>query len=88
MAAHSRFGRPRLRAGGTLLRMNPLLHRKSAPPSEETGAYLIRRAYLVDPLQCDCEGTFRVIAFITDAKAIRNILSHLETRTTDSRAPP
>ena len=27
-------------------------------------------------------------AFITDAKAIRNILSHLETRTTDSRAPP
>ena len=51
-------------------------------------ARLIRRVYLVDPLKCNCGGTFRVIAFITDDKAIRKILSHLKTRTTDARAPP
>ncbi len=51
-------------------------------------ARLIRRVYLTDPLKCECGGELRVIAFITDDKVIRKILSHLATRTTDSRAPP
>jgi hypothetical protein len=52
-------------------------------------AQLIRRVYLTDPLKCECGGTLRVIAFITEQKAIRKILDHLETnRSSDSRAPP
>ena len=51
-------------------------------------ARLIRRVYQVDPLQCDCGGTFRASAFITEHKVIRKFLSHLEKRNADSRAPP
>lgn len=51
-------------------------------------ARLIRRVYLTDPLKCECGGELRVIAFITERNTIRTILSHLEARTTESRAPP
>ncbi len=54
-------------------------------------AQLIRRVHQLQPLKCDCGGTLRVIAFITEHKVIRRILDHLEKRnsdSTDSRAPP
>jgi hypothetical protein len=51
-------------------------------------AQLIKRVHQVDPLICDCGGTYRVIAFITEHKVIRKILEHLEKRKQDSRAPP
>ena len=49
---------------------------------------LIRRVHQTDPLRCDCGGTYRVIAFITEHKVIRKILAHLEIRKSDSRSPP
>jgi hypothetical protein len=51
-------------------------------------AQLIKRVYQAEPLRCDCGGTLRVIAFITEHKVIRKILEHLEKRKADSRAPP
>jgi hypothetical protein len=51
-------------------------------------AQLIKRVYQAEPLKCDCGGTYRVIAFITEHKVIRKILEHLEKRKADSRAPP
>ena len=51
-------------------------------------AQLIKRVYQAEPLRCDCGGTLRVIAFITEHKVIRKILEHLEKRKTGSRAPP
>ena len=41
-------------------------------------ARLIRRVYLTDPLQCECGGELRVIAFITERNTIRKILSYVE----------
>ena len=51
-------------------------------------AQLIKRVYQAEPLRCDCGGSLRVIAFITEHKVIRKILEHLEKRKPDSRAPP
>ena len=53
-------------------------------------ARLIKRVYQVEPLKCDCGGTLRVIAFITQQKVITKILQHLEKTKTksESRAPP
>ena len=53
-------------------------------------ARLIKRVYQVGPLKCDCGGTLRVIAFITQQKVITKILQHLEKTKTksESRAPP
>jgi hypothetical protein len=51
-------------------------------------AKLIRRVYLTDPLQCDCGGTLRVVAFITQPKVIRKILDHLKKTNSSTRAPP
>ena len=36
----------------------------------------------------DTTGTYRVVAFITEQKVIRKILTHLEKRKSDSRSPP
>ena len=51
-------------------------------------AKLIRRVYLTDPLHCDCGGTLRVVAFITQPKVIRKILDHLKKTNSSTRAPP
>jgi hypothetical protein len=51
-------------------------------------AQLITRVYLTDPLKCECGGTFRVVAFILEQKAVRKILDHLKKTKTHSRAPP
>jgi hypothetical protein len=44
--------------------------------------------YLTDPLQCDCGGTLRVVAFITQPKVIRKILDQLKKTNSSTRAPP
>ena len=66
----------------------PKLSPKKRAALRKSWAQLIRRVYQVDPLKCDCGGTLRVISFITEHKVIRKILSHLENRKHDSRAPP
>jgi hypothetical protein len=67
----------------------PELSPKKRAAVRKSWAQLIRRVYLTDPLKCECGGTLRVIAFITEQKVIRKILDHLETnRSTGSRAPP
>ncbi len=53
------------------------------------GAALIRRIFEVDPVVCPrCGEAMRIIAFITEAKVIRKILRHLETKAAGSRDPP
>ena len=68
----------------------PELSSKKRASLRKNWARLIKRVYLVDPLKCDCGGTFVVIAFITHHKVITKILEHLEKKKTkaDSRAPP
>jgi hypothetical protein len=61
---------------------------KPSSPGRASWARLIKRVYLVDPLKCDCGGTLRVIAFITDHAVITMILEHLEKKKVQSRAPP
>ena len=57
-------------------------------------ALLLARIYEVFPLVCPrCGGEMRIIAFITDAGAVREILSHLGEPTSPprlmrARAPP
>ena len=51
-------------------------------------AQLIKRVYQSEPLKCECGGTLRVIAFITEHKVVRKILAHLHKRDPNSRAPP
>ena len=66
----------------------PKLSPKKRAALRKSWAQLIRRVYLVDPLKCDCGGTYRVIAFITEPKIIGKILRHLRNRKDTSRAPP
>jgi len=71
----------------------------SAPrlaPTEATRrwAALLQQIFEVDPLVCPtCHGTMRIVAFITEASVIDQILSHLRTRATREahagpRTPP
>ena len=64
----------------------PSLKKRAA--LRKSWAQLIKRVYQTDPLKCDCGGTLRLIAFITEHKVIRKILDHLNKRNGDSRAPP
>ena len=66
----------------------PKLSPKKRAALRKRWAQLIKRVHQTDPLQCDCGGTYRVIAFITEQKVIRRILTHLEERKSDSRSPP
>ena len=62
-------------ATGTTLHLDesPLDHKSKA-----NWAWLIRKVYEVDPLECPkCENTMRIIAVIDDAAIIRCILKHL-----------
>ena len=67
-----------------------LLKSKDLLSDERMSSLLsFRNSDLTDPLKCECGGTLRVIALITEQKLIRKILDHLEAnRSTDSRAPP
>ena len=57
-------------------------------------ALLLARIYAVFPLLCPkCGGAMRIIAFITDASTVRDILAHLgeptaPPRIAPARAPP
>jgi len=64
----------------------PFLSPKKRAALRKSWAQLIKRVYQAEPLKCDCGGSYRVIAFITEHKVIRKILEHLEKRA--SRAPP
>jgi hypothetical protein len=68
----------------------PELAPKKRAALRRNWARLIKRVYLTDPLKCDCGGSLRVIAFITEPKVITKILKHLEKKKAkaESRAPP
>ena len=68
----------------------PELAPKKRAALRRNWARLIKRVYQVEPLKCDCGGTFRVVAFITEHKVITKILQHLEKTKikAESRAPP
>ena len=52
-------------------------------------AMLIARIYEVFPLLCPkCGGTMKIIAFIDDGKAIREILAHLDEPVAPPRIAP
>jgi hypothetical protein len=52
-------------------------------------AQLIRRVYEVDPLTCtECGGEMRILAFLLDPAAVRQILDHLAGRRDRARGPP
>jgi len=69
-------------------RDEPELSPKKRAAIRKSWAQLIRRVYLTDPLKCECGGTFRVVSFILEQKAIRKILDHFKKTKTHSRAPP
>ncbi len=66
------------------------------PPSLQEArrrwAELLRRIFEVDPLRCSrCAHEMRIVAFITQPRAIDRILTHLRRIATEprrSRAPP
>ncbi len=66
----------------------PKLSLKKRAALRKRWAQLIKRVHQTDPLHCGCGGTYRVVAFITEQKVIRKILTHLEKRKSDSRSPP
>ena len=66
----------------------PRLSSKQRAALRKRWANLIRRVHLTDPLQCECGGQFRVLAFITQPDVIRKILDHLKKSNSSTRAPP
>ena len=62
------------------------LHRQAA---RDVWALLLARIYGVLPLLCPkCGGKMRIIAFITEGTAIREILAHLDEPTSPPRLMP
>jgi len=60
--------------------------RKRCSPS---WARLIAKVYQVDPLLCTrCGQRMSIVAFLTDAFAIRKILDHLGLSTPEAEKPP
>lgn len=52
-------------------------------------APLIAKVYQVDPLLCArCGNRMSIIAFVTDAFAIRRVLDHLGLSTAEAEKPP
>jgi hypothetical protein len=47
---------------------------------------LLAKVFEIDPFQCPCGGTRRIIAVILDPQVIRKILEHV--RKLEARAPP
>jgi hypothetical protein len=66
----------------------PELSPKNRAALRKSWAQLIKRVYLTDPWKCECGGTLRVIAFITEHKAVQKILDHLKGFETRPRPPP
>ena len=64
----------------------PELSQKARAALRKRWANLIQRVFKTDPLLCDCGGSFRVLAFITEPKVIAKIVQHLKRP--DARAPP
>ena len=61
-------------------------HRRAA---RNTWALLLARIYAVFPLVCPhCGGAMRIIAFITDSAAVRDLLVHLGEPTAPPRIAP
>ena len=73
--AEARLATPKVQSVAGDDDMDEPLHRKAA---RLVWAMLIARIYEVFPLVCPrCGGQMRIIAFITDGAAIREILAHL-----------
>jgi len=52
-------------------------------------AEMIRKVYEVDPMVCPkCGGSMKVVAFITDSKAVDRIIDHLKLRFVAEKPPP
>jgi hypothetical protein len=74
----------------------PIVTAPRLAPTEATRrwAALLQQIFEVDPLACPtCHGTMRIVAFITQASVIDQILTHLRTRVaaedrTGARSPP
>ena len=68
--------------------------RLTATEATRRWAALLQQIFEVDPLACPtCQGTMRIVAFITQASVIDQILVHLRTRATREahagpRSPP
>ncbi len=64
------------------------------PSAKYALALLLQQIFEVDPLACPtCHGAMRIVAFITQASVIDQILTHLRTRAAhathaDARSPP
>jgi hypothetical protein len=68
----------------------PMVVEPKLAPTEATRrwAALLRRIYEVDPLACPrCGGTMRIVACITQAGVIDQILTHLRTRAASGARP-
>ena len=74
----------------------PIVPAPRLAPTEATRrwAALLRQIFEVDPLVCPkCRGTLRILAFITQASVIDQILTHLRSRAIagvqpGARSPP
>ena len=68
----------------------PLVPAPRLPPTEATRrwAALLQEIFEVDPLVCpQCAGSMRIVAFITQATVIDQILTHLRTRSAPGNRP-
>jgi len=87
------YGEYANRVRGARLRPEaPLREAPAEPPSRRcspTWARLIAKVYQVDPLVCTrCGKRMSIVAFVTDALAIRRILDHLGLSTPAAEKPP
>ncbi|MCX6577404.1 MAG: hypothetical protein NTV82_13560 [Candidatus Aminicenantes bacterium] len=52
-------------------------------------AAMIRKVYEIDPMICpQCGGVMKVVAFITDYRAVDRIIDHLKLRFVAEKPPP
>ena len=52
-------------------------------------AEMIRKVYEIDPMICPkCGGLMKVVAFITDYRAVDRIIDHLKLRLVAEKPPP
>jgi len=52
-------------------------------------AAMIRKVYEVDPMVCPkCQGTMKVVAFITEYVVVDRIIDHLKLRFIAEKPPP
>ena len=52
-------------------------------------AEMIRKVYEVDPMLCpECGGAMKIVAFVTDDRAVDRIIDHLKLRFVAEKPPP